>query len=91
MRHIRPTPILGQFVQVKRGRDRGQISIISIIDHRFVAIADGRRRTIDRPKKKNVTHIKLLDRIANEVSNSFANTGSVTNDKLRKAIVTFQK
>lgn len=90
MKDSGPSPELGQVVQIVKGRDRGQISIIiELIDDRFVGIADGDKRKVDRLKKKNINHIKLVDYIADEVRNSFIETGRVTNGKLRYAITNF--
>ncbi|WP_100406015.1 KOW domain-containing RNA-binding protein [Bacillus solitudinis] len=87
-----PSPKIGQIVKVTKGRDCNQYSIIvKLLDHRFVSVADGDKRKVDRPKKKNINHIKLVDYISEEVSNSFDETGRVTNGKLRYAISNFLK
>lgn len=85
-----PNPEIGQIVRITKGRDVGQYSVIvELIDGRFVCIADGDMRKIDRMKKKNLNHLELVDYIADEVSNSFIETGRVTNGKLRYAITNF--
>ncbi|WP_066159619.1 KOW domain-containing RNA-binding protein [Halalkalibacter krulwichiae] len=85
-----PTPEIGQIVQCTKGRDQGQyFVIIELIDDRFVRIADGDKRKIDRAKKKNMNHLELVDYIAEEVKSSFIETGRVTNGKLRYAITNF--
>src|SRR5690625_1081109 len=90
MHELGPTPKLGQLIRVRNGRDRGQISVIvELIDNRFVAIADGEKRKINRTKRKNIIHIELFDYIAEEVHISLIETGRVTNGKLRSAISTF--
>lgn len=90
MKDSGPSPELGQIVQITKGRDRGQFSvIIELIDDRFVGIADGDGRKVDRSKKKNINHIELIDYIADEVRNSFIETGRVTNGKLRYALTNF--
>ncbi|MCL7749064.1 KOW domain-containing RNA-binding protein [Halalkalibacter alkaliphilus] len=84
------SPEIGQIVLITKGRDQGQLGIIvELIDDRFVKIADGDRRKVDRMKKKNMNHLELLDYIADEVKNSFVETGRVTNGKLRYAITNF--
>ncbi len=83
-------PRLGQMVRILKGRDAGGIAcIIHIEDQRFVLIADGDKRKVDRSKKKNVNHLELFDFISPEVKNSIEQTGRVTNAKLRFAISTF--
>ena len=84
MSEIHPMPRLGQVVRITKGRDAGQYAvIIEIIDHRYVLLADGEKRKYDRPKKKNVQHIELIDYISPEIENSLLETGRVTNGKLR--------
>ena len=83
-------PRIGEVVRVLQGREAGQYTIIvDVIDDRFVLLADGEKRKYDRPKKKNMNHIELLDYISPEVQNSLLETGRVTNGKLRFALDKF--
>lgn len=83
-------PRIGEVVRILRGREAGQYAIvIDVIDDRFVLLADGEKRKYDRPKKKNLNHIELLDYISPEVQNSLLETGRVTNGKLRFALDKF--
>jgi len=85
------TPQLGQVVRVTKGRDVDKYAvIIKILDNRFVLIADGDKRKYDRPKKKNLHHIALMDYISLEINNSLLETGRVTNGKLRFTIAKFE-
>lgn len=80
-------PKIGQIVEVLKGRDAGKLAVIlSVLDERFVMIADGDKRKFDQPKKKNLLHLKLYDRISSEVASSLSDTGRVTNGKLRYAV-----
>lgn len=84
------TPKIGQIVKVLRGRDQGKFAVITgFIDDRFVLIADGDKRKFDQPKKKNMTHLELFPEICPEVVESMAETGRVTNGKLRFVINRF--
>ncbi|MFV8829682.1 RNA-binding protein [Alkalihalobacterium sp. APHAB7] len=83
-------PVIGQIVEVIRGRDRERFCVVvGIIDHRYVLIADGDYRKYDKAKKKNVQHLKVIDYISEEVKTSINETGRVTNAKLRFAIQKF--
>ncbi len=83
-------PRLGQFVRILQGRDNGQYSvIIGIEDERIVLLADGDKRKYDRPKKKNVNHLELIDYVSPEVQSSIQETGRVTNSKLRYVMTRF--
>lgn len=84
------SPRIGQVVRVLQGREAGQYAIIiKIIDDRFVMLADGEKRKFDRPKKKNIQHLEILDHVSPEVQNSLLETGRVTNGKLRFALSKF--
>ncbi|WP_353615979.1 KOW domain-containing RNA-binding protein [Bacillus sp. 7894-2] len=80
-------PQHGQIVLIKSGSDAGQYAIIiRLLDERYVMLADGGRKKFDRPKKKNVQHLQLLNYISPEVQTSLQETGRVTNGKLRFAL-----
>jgi large subunit ribosomal protein L14e len=81
---------LGQIVLIKSGSDAGQYAIIiRLLDERYVMLADGGRKIFDRPKKKNVQHLQLLNYISPEVQTSLQETGRVTNGKLRFALAKY--
>ncbi|MFC3040901.1 KOW motif-containing protein [Virgibacillus xinjiangensis] len=83
-------PLIGQVVRIMQGREAGQYAIIiKVVDDRYVLLADGEKRKYDRPKKKNISHIELMDYTSPEVQNSLLETGRVTNGKLRYAIAKF--
>ena len=83
-------PLIGQIVRILQGREAEQYAVvIEVIDDRYVLLADGEKRKYDRPKKKNLHHIELMDYISPEVQNSLLETGRVTNGKLRFALAKF--
>jgi len=85
-------PRLGQIVRILRGREEGQYAVvIKLLENRFVLLADGEKRKYDRPKKKNLHHIEMMDFISPEVQDSLLKTGRVTNGKLRFAIDKFMR
>ncbi|MBA2176949.1 RNA-binding protein [Halobacillus locisalis] len=87
MNESESSPRLGQIVRIVQGREAGQYAVvIDVLDGRFVLLADGEKRKYDRPKKKNMQHIELMDFISPEVQNSLLETGRVTNGKLRFAV-----
>ena len=52
---------LGEIVYSKAGRDRdGYYIVVDIVDDSYVKIADGKYRSIAKPKLKKVKHLKLL-------------------------------
>lgn len=50
----------GSVVIAKAGRDKGKaFAVIDVLGDREVLIADGKRRPIERPKRKNVIHLQM--------------------------------
>lgn len=70
----------GQIVRSKAGRDKYRHHVIvEVIDNEYVTIADGKTRKIERPKKKKLKHLAVLN------DNAFADEEfSFTNNKLKK-------
>lgn len=90
MKEPETQPAIGQIVLNLKGREEGKYAfVIKQLDERFVFIADGDKRKFDRPKKKNVLHLKFLDYISQEVRQSLLQSGRVTNSKLRYAMNKF--
>ncbi len=80
-------PKIGQIVFVLRGREAGHYCVvIEHLNDRYVRIADGEKRKYDRAKKKNITHLEVVDYVSPEVRESIKETGRVSNGKLRFAI-----
>lgn len=90
MRESEERACIGQFVKILRGRDMNKFAIvIAQLDDKFVLIADGDKRKSDRPKKKNVLHLKFVDAVSQEVRKSILETGKASNGKLRYAMNKF--
>ena len=49
----------GSVVIAKAGRDKGKAFVVLEVQNaRFALIADGKRRPIERPKRKNLLHLQ---------------------------------
>ncbi len=54
------TPEKGMIVESVQGRDKGCFYVITeILKDGFISVADGKKRTLSSPKKKNVKHVRL--------------------------------
>ncbi|GMA57021.1 hypothetical protein C7445_11357 [Alicyclobacillus sacchari] len=86
----RELPPLGSLVEVMQGRDAGLVAVvIGHLEDRFILVADGSVRRADRPKKKNVLHVRRLSHIASEVEEKLRIDGKVTNALLRHTVRMF--
>ena len=51
---------VGQVVISKAGRDKeGFFVVLEVIDDRYLLLADGKRRTLDNPKRKKAMHLQI--------------------------------
>ena len=73
----------GAVVIAKAGKEKGgAYVVVGKIDDRNVLIADGRNRTIEKPKKKNVAHLQRTNSVIDEIS---------TNRQLRTFLSSWQQ
>lgn len=78
---------LGQLVISTAGRDKGKyMLVVKLLDSKTVYVADGELRTIEKPKKKNVIHLKALNKRADYVAQKLENNRRVYNEEVRRAL-----
>lgn len=78
---------LGQLVLSRAGRDKGRIMIIvDINEDGYIYIADGNLRKVDNPKKKNIKHIKILNKNAKDIKQRLMKKRKITNEEVKKAL-----
>ena len=69
----------GMIVRSAAGRDKGKFMVIAAIEGDFAYIADGKERSLSKPKKKRLKHIR--------VTNTVVSADDMTTDKgLRKRL-----
>lgn len=54
----------GQVVFSKAGHDKGSAFVVMKIQDEYLYLADGRLRTLDKPKKKKLKHVQPTNYIA---------------------------
>ena len=52
----------GMLARSKAGHDAGKVYVIIDVDDTYVYLADGRIRTLERPKKKKKKHVQVICR-----------------------------
>ena len=73
----------GAVVIAKAGKEKGgAYVVVGQLDSHNVLIADGRKRTIEKPKKKNVAHLQRTNSVIDEIS---------TNRQLRTFLSSWQQ
>ncbi len=81
---------LGQIVQILNGRQAGSFAIVVDQRDRYVWLADGKKRTVENPKKKNIKHIQPTNTVVKAVADALDKVGSVDNAILRNALNQYQ-
>lgn len=68
------TPVAGMICASAQGRDKGQVyAVVGMAGDSFVLVADGIRRKLDSPKRKNLKHLALTPHNAAEYGADFSN------------------
>ena len=71
----------GSVVKAEAGRDSGGYFVIVEADEKYCFIADGKSRKLDKPKRKNIKHIRITD--------SMIDLNDITDKKLRNVLKQF--
>ncbi|NLJ25592.1 MAG: RNA-binding protein [Firmicutes bacterium] len=77
---------LGQLVTSRAGRDSGQRYLVVGYNGQRVLVADGRLRSVKRPKHKNIRHICFHKVVAEEISAKLLANISVSDADIRAAL-----
>ena len=72
----------GLVVRALAGRDLGNIFVVLSVDGGYALIADGKRRKLASPKRKNLRHLQRTDQ--------FVELDGVTDKKLRNVLKQYQ-
>ena len=81
---------VGQLVTSRAGRDAGQQFLVIGYMGRRVLVADGRARSVQRPKQKNLRHVSLHEVWAKDVRVKLLANVSVSNADIRDALEELQ-
>lgn len=73
----------GLVVKALAGRDKGGYYVVVGVEGRYAAIADGKRRKLEAPKRKNIRHLQR--------TNCRIDMKCVTDKKLRSVLKGYQQ
>ena len=73
----------GSVVRAEAGRDGGGYFAVIDYDEKYCFIADGKSRKLDKPKRKNIKHIRT--------TNSMIDVNDITDKKLRNMLKQFSE
>ncbi len=84
----------GQMARSDAGHDKGKLYVILKVEGENVLLVDGLHKTLEKPKKKNIRHVRRMNYIDPEIdarlngNNSF--NLSLYNEDIRKAIQLYE-
>ncbi|HHT01323.1 MAG TPA: RNA-binding protein [Firmicutes bacterium] len=77
-----PRVVPGQLVTSRAGRDEGQAYLVlRVLDESFVLVADGAKRPLAKPKRKNIRHLNVYPMVAVQLRKGFESTGKQPRDE----------
>ncbi len=78
----------GRVVLVTQGHDAGSIcAVLQVIDEKSVLLVDGKTRTLQKPKRKNILHLRAYP-LTVPVSGKGGSGGDITDSDIRKQLKT---
>lgn len=69
----------GSVVKSKMGHDAGSFYVVIKVESGFVFLVDGRRRKLEKPKRKNASHVTKTNHVV-------GNEDLLTNKKIRRVL-----
>lgn len=80
----------GQMALSDAGHDRGKLYVILEVRGETLVLADGLRRTVEKPKIKNVRHVRRMNYIAPGIEGRLDGGEPLNNGDVLKAIQLFE-
>ncbi len=83
---------VGQVVYSKSGRDKGlAFVVVREAGSEYVFLADGRLRSLDKPKKKKLKHIQPTLTVIPSIQTALLAGDRLLDADIRKALVPFKR
>lgn len=76
----------GMIVTSKAGHDKEELFVIIKIEDEYVYLVDGKYKTLQSPKKKNIKHIQRINYINEELVSKLNGTNKVIDEDIKRAI-----
>ncbi len=76
----------GQIVFSKSGHDKGDAFIVVALEEGYLYIADGKRRTLEKPKKKKIKHIQKTNYVDLDIKEKLENNSYLLDADIVKAL-----
>lgn len=77
---------VGQVVYSKSGRDKGNALVIISVEGEYIYLADGKRRTLEKPKRKKIKHVQPTNYVNCILKKKLEEKGYVLNADIVKIL-----
>ena len=82
---------IGQVVYSKSGHDQGDVQIICAIEGEYLLLADGRRRKLEKPKRKKKKHVQPTFYVEKDVAAKLQTGEYLLDADIKKALKKYQQ
>ncbi len=82
---------IGQIVYSKSGRDKGEALIVVGLEGEYLFLADGKRRRLEKPKKKKQIHVQRVNTVDEDIKNKIENGLYLTDSDIRSSLKKFKE
>ncbi|MDD3766360.1 MAG: KOW domain-containing RNA-binding protein [Eubacteriales bacterium] len=79
----------GDIVCSKAGRDKYLVFIVIKVEGEYAFICDGKRRKIEKPKRKKIKHLRVGLGHSDLIENKLKDGETITNKMLRKELAEY--
>lgn len=79
---------ISDIVEAVSGRDRGEWFFVVGVEGEYIYLADGKGRTIEKPKKKKRRHVRFISECHSDTAEKLRGGQKVLNSELRRALAT---
>ena len=86
-----PDIIISDVVEATAGRDQGKLFYVIGTDPVYLMLANGKDRTLDKPKRKKRKHVRKVLRAETRVAAKIASGDKVLNSELRRDLAFFSR
>lgn len=81
---------VGQMAISDAGHDRGKLYVILKVENESVWLADGILKTMEKPKRKNICHVRRMNYIDPEIDARLNGKSPLNNEDILKAIQRYE-
>ena len=71
------------------GREKGKPFLVYVVEGNEVLLIDGKYRRLENPKRKNVKHVRFVQRSDTRVAQKIRAGEHITNSEVRKALAAY--